>query len=50
MIHPKTPEEWEEYEKRVRAYEEKGLTRSDAQGVVDVEWHNERSVTPDKTV
>lgn len=26
-----------EYEKRVREYEEQGLTRSDAQGVVDAE-------------
>lgn len=30
---------WQRYEKRVRAYEEQGMTRSDAQGVVDAEEH-----------
>lgn len=28
---------WQRYEKRVRAYEKQGMTRSDAQGVVDAE-------------
>lgn len=28
---------WEEYERRVQAYEDTGMTRSDAQGVVDAE-------------
>jgi hypothetical protein len=34
--HP-WPTDWEEYDRRVREYEDKGLTRSDAQGVVDAE-------------
>jgi hypothetical protein len=29
--------DWEDYEKRVRELEDEGLTRSDAQGVVDAE-------------
>ena len=29
--------DWDEYERRVQAYEDLGLTRSDAQGVVDAE-------------
>jgi len=33
--------DWAEYERRVVAYEEQGLTRSDAQGVVDAEMRNE---------
>jgi hypothetical protein len=28
---------WEEYEKRVQAYEDEGCTRSDAQSIVDAE-------------
>lgn len=35
------PSGWEEYERRVREYEEQGLTRSDAQGVVDCEYQKE---------
>ena len=29
--------EWQEYERRVQSLEDEGLTRSDAQGVVDAE-------------
>jgi hypothetical protein len=32
--------ESDDYEKRVRAYERKGCTRSDAQGIVDAEDMN----------
>lgn len=32
---------WVEYERRVAELEAKGLTRSDAQGVVDAEMRNE---------
>jgi hypothetical protein len=31
----------EEWERRVRAYEEQGCTRSDAQSIVDVEFQRE---------
>jgi len=34
--------DWEEYERRVAAYEEEGMSRSDAQGVVDAEMMNEQ--------
>jgi hypothetical protein len=32
---------WKLYEKRVQKYEEAGMTRSDAQGVVDMEFMQE---------
>ena len=35
-MNPSTVD-WAEYERRVQAYEAQGLTRSDAQGVVDAE-------------
>jgi hypothetical protein len=34
--------DWDEYERRVAAYEEEGMSRSDAQGVVDAEMMNEQ--------
>lgn len=33
--------DWEDYERRVRAYEDEGMTRSDAQGVVEAEMMQE---------
>lgn len=33
--------DWEEYERRVAAYEAEGMTRSDAQSVVDAEMMSE---------
>lgn len=37
---------WDEYEKRVAKYENDGMTRSDAQGIVDMEMENERNEQP----
>jgi hypothetical protein len=36
--------DWENYEKRVTKYENEGMTRSDAQGIVDMEIMQE--ITP----
>lgn len=33
--------DWEEYERRVQAYEDQGICRSDAQGIVDAEMMQE---------
>lgn len=33
--------DWEDYERRVQAYEAEGMTRSDAQAVVDAELMQE---------
>lgn len=35
--------DWEEYERRVNSLELEGLTRSDAQAVVEVEIEKERN-------
>ena len=35
---------WKLYKKRVEQYEAKGMTRSDAQGVVDLEFMQEYGV------
>jgi hypothetical protein len=34
--------DWNEYEKRVNKYENEGMTRSDAQGTVDMEMEQEQ--------
>lgn len=34
--------DWELYERRVQALEDQGLTRSDAQGIVDMEMEQEQ--------
>lgn len=34
--------DWNEYERRVQAYEDEGMTRSDAQGIVDMEMEQEQ--------
>lgn len=33
--------DWDDYEQRVAAYEEQGMSRSDAQGIVDMEIEQE---------
>lgn len=33
--------DWDEYERRVQAYEDAGMTRGDAQGVVEAEMMQE---------
>jgi len=39
--------DWVDYERRVTALEEDGLTRSDAQGIVDLELLRECKGSPD---
>lgn len=39
--------DWEDYEKRVTNYENQGMTRSDAQGTVDMELMQENQMTDD---
>lgn len=39
--------DWIEYEKRVTNYENQGMTRSDAQGIVDMEMKNEQNTITD---
>jgi len=34
--------DWQLYEQRVEAYEAEGMTRSDAQGIVDMEMEREQ--------
>jgi hypothetical protein len=34
--------DWDEYERRVQVLEDEGMTRSDAQGIVDMEMEQEQ--------